>query len=365
MTKAVITGWGKCLPPTVIHNDDFKDLFETSDEWITSRTGIKERRISHVKTSDLAHIAAERALAAAGVEALEVDLIILATCTADTLVPNAVSRVQTKLGAFNAAALDINTACSGFLYGLTLARAQIESGLAKKILVIGAEKITTYLNWKYRSTAILFGDGAGAVLLEPTEEDVGILATSIGNDCRSADFLKVPNFGSDMDRFQEGAGALTLVLKGQDIFKRAVAGMSHASKEVLGLSGLNKEQLDLIIPHQANLRIIDAVIKRLDVDSEKTFVNIQKYGNTSSASIPIALTEALEEGRLKSGSHLLLTAFGAGLSVAAVAIRWGSRVTPLSTSDKELEPCDKSFKELIAKSLAYYNKYATEEPSSE
>jgi len=364
MAKAVITGWGKCLPPTIIRNEDFVGLFETSDEWITSRTGIKERRISHVKTSDLAHLAAERALACAGVEAMEIDIIILATCTADTLVPNAVTRVQAKLGALNAAALDINTACSGFLYGLTLARGQIEAGLAKKVLVIGAEKLTTYLNWKYRSTAVLFGDGAGAVLVEATDEDVGILATSIGNDCASADFLKVPNFGSDMDRFQEGAGALTLVLKGQDIFKRAVAGMSKASKEVLAISGLTKEEIDLIIPHQANLRIIDAVIKRLGADSDKTYVNIQKYGNTSSASIPIALTEALEEGRIKPGSHLLFTAFGAGLSVAAVALRWGSRVQPIASSDKQLEPCDKTFKELISKSLIYYNKYFKDESLS-
>ena len=219
MTNAVITGWGKCLPPTVISNNDLAKIIATSDEWIRTRTGIEERRICHVNTSDMAHIAAERALATAGVDASEIDLIILATCTPDTLIPNAVSRVQMKLGAFNAAAMDINTACSGFLYGLTIARAQIETGLVKKVLIIGAEKLTAYMNWTYRKTAVLFGDGAGAVVLEATNDDIGIIASAVSNDAKSSDFLKVPNFGTDMDRFREGAGVLTLVMEGQDVFK--------------------------------------------------------------------------------------------------------------------------------------------------
>jgi len=361
MTNATITGWGKCLPPTVISNDELSQLIDTSDSWISTRTGIKQRRISHVNTSDLAHIAAERALAAAGLEASEVDLIILATCTGDTLIPNTVSSVQLKLGALNAAAMDINTACSGFLYGLTMARSQIETGLIKKAVIIGAERLTAYMNWKYRKTAVLFGDGAGAVVLEATEEKEGILATAIGNDAESAHLLKLPNFGTDMDRFQEGAGALTIVLEGQEIFKRAVAGMSRLSKKVLELSRLSKEQIDLIIPHQANLRIIEAVVKRLGVDSGKTFVNIQKYGNTSAASIPIALTEALEEGKIKPGARILLTAFGAGLSVAAVSLAWGKRVTPIAYSDKNLPPCEKSFQDMIAPAIEYYSRYYQEE----
>jgi len=357
MTNATITGWGKCLPPTIVTNDDLSQLIDTSDSWISSRTGIKERRMSHVNTSDLAHIAAERALATAGVEASEIDLIILATCTGDTLIPNTVSAVQLKLEAFNAAAMDINTACSGFLYGLTMARSQIETGLIKKAIVIGAERLTSYMNWKYRNTAVLFGDGAGAVVLEATEENEGIQATAIGNDAKSAKFLKLPGFGTSMDRFQEGAGILTVVLEGQEIFKRAVAGMSRLSKQVLDTANLSKEQIDLIIPHQANLRIIDAVVKRLRADPEKTFVNIHKYGNTSAASIPIALTEALEQGRVKPGGRLLLTAFGAGLSVAAVVLTWGKRVTPLSKCDKELAPCNQSFTEMIQPALEYYSKY--------
>ena len=361
MTNAVITGWGKCLPPTVITNDDLAKIIDTSDEWIKTRTGIEQRRICHVNTSDMAHIAAERAMAAAGVDASEIDLIILATCTADTLIPNAVSRVQMKLGAFNAAAMDINTACSGFLYGLTIARAQVETGLAKKVLVIGAEKLSAFMNWTYRKTAILFGDGAGAVVLEATEEDIGIIASAVSNDAKSSDFLKVPDFGTDMDRFKEGAGVLTIVMEGQDVFKRAVSGMSKMSKQVLGKSGLNKDQIDLIIPHQANLRIIDAVVKRLGADHDKVFINIQKYGNTSSATIPIALAEALEEGRIKPGNQILLTAFGAGLSVGAVILRWGSRVTPISKSDKELPPCEMTFREIIQPSLDYYSKHFKED----
>jgi len=357
MTNAVISGWGKCLPPTIMTNADLAELLDTSDEWISSRTGIKQRRICHVNTSDMAHIAAERALAAANIDASEVDLIILATCTADTIIPNTVSAVQMKLGAFNAAAMDINTACSGFLYGLTIARAQIETGLVKKVLIIGAERLTAYMNWTYRKTAVLFGDGAGAVVLEATQEDEGILATAIGNDAQSAEFLKMPGFGTDMDRFQEGAGVLTIVMEGQDIFKRAVAGMSKLSKQVLDTARLSTEQIDLIIPHQANLRIIDAVVKRLKANPEKTFVNIHKYGNTSAASIPIALTEALEEGRIKPGSHLLLTAFGAGLSVAAVVLKWGNRVIPISSTDKDLLPCNKTLKQMITPSINYYAKH--------
>ncbi len=357
MTNATITGWGKCLPPTIITNDNLSQLIDTTDSWISSRTGIKERRMSHVDTSDMAHVAAERALATAGLKALDIDLIILATCTGDTLIPNTVSSVQLKLGAFNAAAMDINTACSGFLYGLTMARSQIETGLIKKAIVIGAERLTTYMNWKYRNTAVLFGDGAGAVILEATNANEGIKASAIGNDAKSAHLLKLPNFGTSMDRFQEGAGVLTIILEGQEIFKRAVAGMSRLSKNVLEAANLSKEDIVLIIPHQANLRIIDAVVKRLGFDPDKTFNNIHKYGNTSAASIPIALTEALEEGRVEPGSNILLTAFGAGLSVAAIVLVWGKRVTPISRSDIDLPPCDKNLTEMISPALAYYSKY--------
>ena len=361
MTNAVITGWGKCVPPTVISNDELSKLCNTSDKWITSRTGIKERRLSHVKTSEMAHVAAARALATAGVDALDVDLIILATCTADALIPNTACRVQSKLGAKNAAVFDLNAACSGFLYGLTMARGQIEAGLAKTVLIIGAEKLTAFMNWKYRKTAVLFGDGSGAVVLQATDEDAGIMATSIGNDSESADLLKLSGFGTDMDRFAVGAGALTIVLQGQDIFKRAVAGMCRVSKEVLDISGINKDDLDLIIPHQANLRIIDAVVKKLEANPDKTFVNIHKYGNTSAATIPIAIAEAVEEGRVKPGAQILLTAFGAGLSVAAVALRWGKRNTPLKTTSIDLAPCEQTFEELISASIEYYDKYFIDE----
>jgi 3-oxoacyl-[acyl-carrier-protein] synthase III len=358
MTNAVITGWGKCLPPTRLTNADLSQVMDTSDEWITTRTGIKERRICHVNTSDMAYVAAQRALDAAGVDALDVDLIILATCTPDTLIPNAVSKVQLKLGATNAAALDINTACSGFLYGLTLARGQIGMGMHKKVLVIGAERLTAYMDWSYRQTAVLFGDGAGAVLLEADEQEPGILASAVGNDSEAADFLKMPGFGTDMDRFAADAGAITVLMSGQDVFKRAVHGMSRTSAEVLAKANLTHEQVDLIIPHQANIRIIDSVVKKLGADRKKAFVNIQKYGNTSAATIPIALTEALEDGSIQPNSTILLTAFGAGLSVAAVALKWIDRVTPLKTSKVDLPECDKTALELISASVEFYKQHS-------
>ena len=358
MPNAVITGWGKCLPPTRLTNADLSEVMDTSDEWITTRTGIKERRICHVNTTDMAHVAAARALAAADVDPLDVDVIILATCTPDTLIPNAVSRVQLLLGATNAAALDINTACSGFLYGLTLARGQIGMGLAKKVLVIGAERLTAYMDWSYRQTAVLFGDGAGAVLLEASEDEPGILASSVGNDAEAADFLKMPGFGTNMDRFASDAGAITVLMSGQDVFKRAVHGMSKMSAEVLEKAGLTHEDVDLIIPHQANLRIIDSVVKKLGADRDKAYINIQRYGNTSAATIPIALSEALEEGAIQPGSTILLTAFGAGLSVGAVALKWGKSVTPKASTEVDLPPCDKTALELIEPSVQFYRTHS-------
>ncbi|MBY5993960.1 ketoacyl-ACP synthase III [Ferrimonas balearica] len=339
MRSAEITGWGKCLPPAVLTNDDLATFMDTSDEWIRTRTGIGQRHISHVGTSELATVAAQRALAAAGLKGSDIDMIILATATPDTLVPNIAATVQANIGA-QCAAFDINAACSGFLYGLGLATAQIRSGQCQRVLVVGAERLTFYLNWTLRDTAVLFGDGAGAVVLEASDNEAGVLSYAMNNDPEGREILKVSGFGTNMDKGSPHAMEFFLQFEGREIFKRAIAGMGRLSQQVLAESGVSPEQVDLVVPHQANVRIIDTLIGKMGLPKEKAFVNIEHYGNTSAATVPIALCDALESGRIQPGDTLLSCAFGAGLTSAAAVIKWGERTTPLAQSDAELPPCD-------------------------
>ncbi|MFQ1879320.1 ketoacyl-ACP synthase III [Aeromonas veronii] len=348
MKYANITGWGKCLPPSVLTNDDLSTIMDTSDEWIYPRTGIKARRISHVSTSDLATLAGRRALACAGLEASDLDGIILATATPDNLLPSAASAVQKKLGAVNAAVFDLNAACTGFVYTLSVATSLVQTGMMKKVLVIGAERLTYLLDWARRDTAVLFGDGAGAVVIEASELECGLIANKLGCDSEAREILHVPNFGTDRVRFADIDGLFTFNFEGPEIFKRAVRGMGEATSTVLAQAGIAPEQVDLIVPHQANIRIIETLAKRMNAPMEKVMVNIENYGNTSAATVPIALCEALEQGRVKPNSYLLTAAFGAGLTWGAAIIKWGDRVTPIKACDAELPPCDKSALELIA-----------------
>ncbi len=346
MRSAEITGWGKCLPPAVLTNDDLATVMDTSDEWIRSRTGIGQRHISHVGTAELASVAAQRALDAAGLEGSDIDMIILATASPDTLVPNIAATVQANIGA-QCAAFDINAACSGFLYGLGLATAQVRSGQCQRVLVIGAERLTFYLNWTLRDTAVLFGDGAGAVVVEASDQPVGVLSYAMNNDPEGREILKVAGFGTTMDRSDPEAMSFYLQFEGREIFKRAIAGMAKLSAQVLAESGLRPEEVDLVVPHQANVRIIDTLIGKMGLPKEKAFVNIEQYGNTSAATVPIALCDALEAGRIQPGDTLLSCAFGAGLTSAATVIKWGERTTPVRESDAALPPCDLSGLELI------------------
>ncbi|MBY6188535.1 ketoacyl-ACP synthase III [Marinobacter hydrocarbonoclasticus] len=346
MRSAEITGWGKCLPPAVLTNDDLATVMDTSDEWIRSRTGIGQRHISHVGTADLASVAAQRALDAAGLDGSDIDMIILATASPDTLVPNIAATVQANIGA-QCAAFDINAACSGFLYGLGLGTAQVRSGQCQRVLVIGAERLTFYLNWTLRDTAVLFGDGAGAVVVEATDEPVGVLSYAMNNDPEGREILKVAGFGTGMDRSDPEAMSFYLQFEGREIFKRAIAGMGKLSQKVLAESGVSPEQVDLVVPHQANVRIIDTLIGKMGLPKEKAFVNIEHYGNTSAATVPIALCDALEAGRIQPGDTLLSCAFGAGLTSAAAVIKWGERTTPVRESQAELPPCEQSGLELI------------------
>lgn len=344
---AEITGWGKCLPPATLSNDDLSTFMETSDEWIRTRTGIENRRISHVDTSDLATIAAKHAIACAGIEAKDLDIIIIATCSADSLIPNIASKVQQNLQASKAAAFDLNAACTGFVYGLETATRLIQAGSYKHALVVGAEHLSFFIDWSARDTAVLFGDGAGAAVLSRTEQKVGLQQAQLGCDSDGRDILSVPKFGTCMERFAADNGHFDFNFEGRDIFKRAVKGMGTAARSVLKRAELTTEDIDILIPHQANLRIIQTLADLAGIDQSKAFVNIQHYGNTSAATVPIAICEALEQGRVKPGDNVLLAAFGAGLTWGAGLLKWGERVTPIDTSDAQLPPCDKTALELI------------------
>lgn len=354
MANAVITGWGKCVPPAVLTNSDLELLTDTSDEWITTRTGIKERRIAHVDTSDMAAVAGRHALAAAGLEAGDLDLILVGTCTPDRLIPSVATLVQDKIGADAAGAMDLNAACSGFLYALVAANGMITSGGARRVLVVGAEKLHNWLDFTDRSTSVLFGDGAGAVVLEASDEEGGLLAAELGSDGSAADILCVPGTGT------EGPPKLgtkaSILMEGPEVFRRAVAAMGDASVRVVREAGLSLDDVDLLIPHQANVRIIDATARRLKLDAAKVYVNIASYGNTSAATIPIALVEALEDGRIRPGANIVFAAFGGGLTWAAVAYRWGARVDPIGTTDAALPASAATAVELLRPNIDLYGR---------
>jgi 3-oxoacyl-[acyl-carrier-protein] synthase-3 len=354
MRNAEITGWGKCVPPSVLFNSDLEELTDTSDDWITTRTGIKERRIAHVDVSDMAVVASQHALAAANLEPTDIDLIVLATCTADTVIPSAASHVQAKLGATNAAVFDLNAACSGWIYALNVATQMVKGGGHNKVLVIGAEKLSHLIDFTDRATAVLFGDGAGAVVLEATDEPVGLQAVEIGTDGSVAGILCVPGVGTAGNRYQGDPTEYAIHMDGPEVFRRAVTAMGEASARVVEEAGLSVEDVDLLIPHQANVRIIDATARKLKLAPEQVFVNIASYGNTSAATIPIALTEALEEGRVSPGANIVFAAFGAGLTWAASVVRWGQRTEPLRSSDAQLPPVTQTARELMEPNIAFY-----------
>jgi len=344
---ADITGWGKCAPPAKLTNEDLSTFLDTDDEWIVSRTGMKERRISHVPVSDLAYVACAHALAAAGKSADDVDLIIFGSCTVDQVVPNAASRVQQLLSADNAACMDLNTACTSGMYGLSVATAMIRTGSVKNALVVGAEVTSVLMDWSNRDVAILFGDGAAAFFLEASDEKSGVVAESLGCYGKNRDILDVTGWGAKYANQGLTLGETQWNFDGQEIFKRAVVGMSRACEKVLEKEGMAKEEIDLVVPHQANLRIIDALAKRMGAGEEKVYINIQRYGNMSAATAPMALVEAIEEGRVAPGANLLMPAFGGGLTWSAHLLRWGSRIAPLGTSEVELPPCDKTGLQLV------------------
>jgi len=326
MVHARITGTGSAVPEKVLTNADLEKLVDTTDEWITSRTGIKERRIASEGefTSTFATAAAEKALAMAGVSAEELDLIVVATVTPDFPFPSTACLVQKNLNAKKAAAFDISAACSGFLFAISLVEKYIKSGAATKALVIGAETLTRITDWKDRNSCVLFGDGAGAVILEASTQDAGVLSTHIHSDGTYWELLHQPACGSRNPAEQRVLDErLTFIkMQGNEVFKLAVRAMEDAANEALLANNLSISDIDLFISHQANRRIIDAIGKRLGLSQEQVYINLERYGNTSAASIPIALDEVNRAGRLKDGSLVLLDSFGGGLTWASVLVRW-------------------------------------------
>lgn len=325
-THVGIVGMGTYVPEKVLTNLDLEKIVDTTDEWIRCRTGIIERRVveGDTSTSDLAVLAARAAFEDAGISGGDVDLILVATSTPDMIFPSTACIVQSKLGISGCAAFDLQAACTGFVYGLTVASQFIETGMYKTVLLIGADAFTKHINWEDRSTCILFGDGAGAVVLREVEDGYGLLANYLSADGRGADLLKIPAGGSAHPGSEYSVqNKLHFVqMNGNAVFKFAVRILHEAVDGVLEKAGLSIDDIDYLIPHQANIRIIDSSAERLGIDKSKIIVNLDRYGNTSTASIPLALHDLYRSGSLKNGNLLLLVGFGAGLTWGANIIRW-------------------------------------------
>jgi 3-oxoacyl-[acyl-carrier-protein] synthase III len=326
--STVILGTGSYAPERVVTNDDLAHMVDTSDEWIRTRTGIRERRIAgeNENASDMAVHAARHALEDAGITAAEIDLLIVATVTPDLPMPACACLVQTKLGVpITAACFDLNAACSGFVYGLDTACAMLASGRYQKALLIGVEKLSAVVDWQDRTTCVLFGDGAGAAVIGvTTEPNRGLVGTKLGTVGEGADLLYISHGGSRSPSTPESIAAHDhcIRMKGKEVFKLAVRAMDESARDILEQHHVRADQISLVIPHQANLRIIEAISQYLDLPMDRFFVNVDRYGNTSAASIPIALDEARRAGRIKAGDLTLLVAFGAGLTYGSALLRW-------------------------------------------
>src|SRR6266478_3915478 len=321
-----IVGTGSYVPEKVLTNEDLSRMVDTSDEWIITRTGIKERRVAakDENTSDMAAKAALKAIEQAKISAKEIDLILVATATPDMLFPATACFVQKKIGATNAACLDISAACAGFLFGLEIAQQFITSHTHETVLVIGAEKLTSITNWTDRNTCVLFGDGAGAAVLRHRASAHGVISTHIGSDGQYTDILFMPGGGSRCPITRENADMhlATIHMTGKEVYKQAVISMLKASRKALEQAGLTTDDIACVIPHQANLRIIEAIADRMKIPLDRFFVNLDKYGNTSAAAVAIALDEANRTGRIKRGDYVLMVVFGGGLTWASTVVEW-------------------------------------------
>ncbi|MFL5725450.1 MAG: beta-ketoacyl-ACP synthase III [Chloroflexota bacterium] len=339
---AHVTGWGRYAPAQVLTNADLERMVDTSDEWIRTRTGIRERRVAaaHETTASMAAVAGLRAIRTAGIDPEDIDLILLATLTPDYWMPSTAALVKEAIGNSKAAAFDVMAACSGFVYAFSTAQAYISAGLAKHVLVIGAELLTRFLDYTDRSTCILFGDGAGAVVVSASEEPGGALGIELTTDPQGAYMIWLPAGGA---KAPPSAGTIArgehyVRMEGKETYRFATKTMATTALESIRRSGLTPDDIDLFIPHQANVRIIEAVAKGLDLPMEKMFVNLDKYGNTSAASVPIALAEAVNEGRVSVGDNVTIVAFGAGFTSGAVTLEWTADPARGPAGDAAVQP---------------------------
>ena len=341
---AHVTGWGRYAPAQVLTNADLERLVDTSDEWIRTRTGIRERRVAaaHETTASMGAVAGLRAIRTAGIEPDDIDLILLGTLTPDYWMPSTAALVKEAIGNTKAAAFDVMAACSGFVYAFATAQAYIAGGLAKHVLVIGSELLTRFLDYTDRGTCILFGDGAGAVVLSASDEPGGALGVEMTTEPRGAYMIWLPAGGSKSPPSAEtiARGEHFVRMEGKETYRFATKTLASTALESIARSGLQPSDIDLFIPHQANIRIIEAVAKGLDLPMDKMFVNLDKYGNTSAASVPIALAEAVNEGRVKVGDNVVIVAFGAGFTSGAVTINWTADPARGIAGDAAVRPED-------------------------
>ena len=342
--RAHVTGWGRYAPSQVLTNADLEKLVDTSDEWITSRTGIRERRVAaaHETTASMGAVAGLRAIRTAGLEPDDIDLILLATLTPDYWMPSTAALVKEAIGNTKATAFDVMAACSGFVYAFATAQAYIQAGIAKHVLVIGAELLTRFLDYTDRATCILFGDGAGAVVLSASDEPGGALGIEMTTEPQGAYMIWLPAGGSKAPPSNGtiSRGEHYVRMEGRETYRFATKTMATTALESIRRSGLQPGDIDLFVPHQANIRIIEAVAKGLDLPMDKMFVNLDKYGNTSAASVPIALAEAVNEGRVKVGDNVTIVAFGAGFTSGAVTIEWTADPARGIAGDAAVNPAD-------------------------
>jgi len=342
--SARVTGWGRYAPAQVLTNKDLERMVDTTDEWITSRTGIRERRVAaaHETTASMSAVAGLRAIRTAGIDPDDIDLILLATLTPDYWMPSTAALVKEAIGNTRAAAMDVMAACSGFVYGYATAQAWIQSGLARHVLVIGAETLTRFLDYTDRNTCILFGDGAGAVVLSASDEPGGSLGIEMTTEPQGAYMIWLPAGGAKAPPSVDtiGRGEHYVRMEGKETYRFATRTLATTALESIRRSGLQPDDIDLFIPHQANIRIIEAVAKGLDLPMSKMFVNLDRYGNTSAASVPMALAEAVNEGRVAVGDHVCIVAFGAGFTSGAVTIEWTADPARGIAGDAAVSPDD-------------------------
>jgi 3-oxoacyl-[acyl-carrier-protein] synthase III len=342
--RAHITGWGRYAPERVLTNRDLEKMVDTSDEWIVSRTGIRERRVAaaHETTASMGAVASLRAIRTAGIDPDDIDLILLATLTPDYWMPSTAALVKEAIGNKRAAAMDVAAACSGFVYAFATAQAYIAGGLARHVLVIGAELLTRFLDYTDRSTCILFGDGAGAVVVSASDEPGGALGTELTTAPEGAYMIWLPAGGAKSPPSAEtiARGEHFIRMEGKETYRFATKTMATTALESVRKAGLGPSDIDLFIPHQANIRIVEAVAKGLDLPMDKMYVNLDRYGNTSAASVPIALAEAVNEGRVKVGDRIVMVAFGAGFTSGAVAVEWTADPARGPAGDAAVRPDD-------------------------